>query len=175
MLEHHSEATKEYAKFEQLERDVPRGLRPGNPYVKREYPAMLYQARQMPNGKYAVAMQAPAYSQLHRDMNEWARDCMFAESFTASCQRVVASREEHMRAREDGWRDDPAEAMLAREALDKAVSDAAAERNWTDRNMGEKAKAEAEAFEKQKSAAGIMGHTPEVPDAKKRKSIVAAE
>jgi len=149
---------KEEAKWEQFERDVPRGLKPGNPYTHRPYPWMLYKAAQMPNGKWAIAMERPLFFGF-RDANEWQRACEMADKFTFDCQRTVQTAEEHARAREEGWRDTPGEAMEFRAALDKAIGDGAAVRNYEDRNMSEKAKAERDAAE-----AEHFGHLGEIPE-----------
>lgn len=156
-----SEFAKEMAKWEQFPSEwTAGGLKPGNPYVFRAYPKMLYCARRTPSGQWAVALGPPSRFGFH-DENEWDRACQEAQRFTESCQKTVANEAEHKKALEsgEGWRDDPKAAMEFREALEKAVGDAAAERNWRDRNMGEKAKAESAAAE-----AEHFGHLPEIPE-----------
>ena len=135
------------------------GLRPGRPYQYRPYPKLLYKAQRIPgNGKWSVAMDEPTFHGF-TDSNEWERACQYAQRFTASCQRIVGDEAEHKRAKEDGWRDSPKESLEFCDALDKAVGDAAAERNYRDRNMGAKAKAESKEFE-----AATFGHQPEIPE-----------
>ena len=133
------------------------GLKPGRPDVYQAYPKMLYMARQTPSGKWQTHLEAPAQFGFH-DMNEWDRACQAAAKFTESCQRTVQDESEHKRAREEGWRDHPTEAMEFRNALESAVGKAAAERNWQDRRMSEKAKAESTAAE-----AEHFGHLGEIP------------
>lgn len=154
--------TIEKAKWEQFPVPEIGGLKPGNPYVFRPYPKMLVQARQIPPGaqgagKWATSMAPPSRFMFQRD-DDWARACNAAEEFTRSCQFTVNNEEEHKRAREEGWRDDEKEAIEFRAALDKAVSDAAAERNYLDRNMSEKALAESA-----KAEGEHFGHLGEIP------------
>src|SRR5439155_591094 len=138
---------KEKAKWEQHHTQFTMGgLQPGNPYVYRPFPAMMFRARQIPPGfpgagKDAVSIPEPGNFGF-RDQNEWDRACQAARNFTTSCQRIVGDEREHDLARSEGWRDTPTEAQEHADALQKAISDAAAERNWQDRNMGERAKAE---------------------------------
>src|SRR6266849_2467734 len=153
-----TEKQKEEAKWEQFERDVPRGLQPGNPYVKRLYPWMLYKAHQLPNGKYAVAMDEPGFFGF-RDANEWQRAKDQASAFTKSCHRTVNSEAEHGRARAEGWRNDPQEALDFQASLQKLMGDEAAARNFGDKNMREKALAE-----RDKAEADHFGHLPSIPE-----------
>lgn len=153
----------EEAKHEQFERDVPRGLQPGNPYTFRPYPAMVYKAQQIPPGfpgagKHVVALQKPNSFSFHNPQ-EWQQACEMAETFTASCQLVVGDKDEHKRARDQGWRDSQQEALEFQASLDKLVSDAAGVRNWEDRNMGAKAQAE-----RDKAEAENFGHLGEIPE-----------
>ena len=154
---------QEMAKWEQRPTEwTLGGLKPGRPYVFEAYPKMLYMARQTPSGKWSTQLEQPSQFGFH-DMNEWDRACQHAGRFTESCQRTVRDETEHKRAREEGWRDNPAEAMEFRNALEAAIGEAAAERNFKDRSMSEKAKAESA-----KAEAEHFGHLPEVPEAKRR-------
>ena len=165
------EIAKERAKWEQHPTEFTLGgLRPGNPYVYRPFPKMLYKARQIPPGmdgagKHATSLSAPAFFGF-RDQNEWQRACEGAYNFTKSCQMEVKDEREYDNMVKDGWRDGPQEAMAYAEALQNAVSNAAAERAHADRNMGEKAKAESAAFEEEN-----FGHQPEIPAKPKRKYV----
>lgn len=141
------------------------GLKPGNPYRKgneygkpgAEYPKMLYQAKQLPNGKWATAMIPPPFIGF-RDQNEWDRAVQAALLFTSSCYRIVDNEAQHARARDEGWRDGPDEAMQFRDALEKAVGEAAAERNYRDKNMSPAAKAEVAQAESEH-----FGHLADIP------------
>lgn len=159
----HSETAKELAKWEQHPtKYVAEGLQPGNPYRFVPYPKMVYMARQTHSGKWAVTEQAPPQFGF-QDLNAWDRACQAAAHFTESCQRIVNSEEEEKRAMEEGWRATPQGAMEWRESLEKAIGQAAAERNYRDRSMGEKAKEEAAQVE-----AETFGHVAEIPEAKRR-------
>lgn len=163
LLNPESPFVKEMAKWEQFPSEYTiGGNRPGNPYTFRPYPRMMFMARQTPSGKWDTALQPPAQFGF-RDVNEWDRACMEAQKFTESCQRVVNDETEHKRAKDEGWRDTPTDALDFRNALEKAVGDAAAERNFRDRNMSEKAKEEVAQVE-----AETFGHLAEIPEAKKR-------
>src|SRR5439155_19426109 len=106
------------------------------------------------------------------DQNEWDRACQAARHFSTSCQRIVKDEREHDLARSDGWRDTPTEAMEHADALQKAIGEAAAERNWQDRNMGEKAKAESANVEEEHF--GHLGEIPAKPLPPKRRKNAAA-
>jgi hypothetical protein len=134
------------------------GLKPGNPYVYRPYPAMLYKADHLPgSGKWATAM-APPRNFGFQSSDDWDRACQEAAQFTKNCQLIVNDATAHKKAREEGWRDTPDEAMEFRAKLDKIIGDAAAERNWEDRRMTDKAKAESDQIQ-----ADTFGHMPEIP------------
>ena len=127
------------------------------PYVYRPLPRMVYKARQLPGGKWSVA---------EADDRLFGNQPGAAEQFSTGCQRIVRSEEEHDRARADGWRDTPKEALDFQEGLETDIANAAAERNYQDRNMSEKAKAEAEEYD---ASGDSMAHTPEIPSATKRR------
>lgn len=164
-----NDAERERAKHEQLERDVDwrSGLKPGNPYVFRMYPKMLYRAQQMRNGKWSVSEGEPS-KYAFVDPNQWERAREEVLAFNKSCQFIVNSEMEHIRMREngEGWRDSMGEAMEHRAALNDAISDAAATSNWEERLMSDKAKAERETFN-----AENFGHHPEMPERAKRKYV----
>src|SRR5262245_21769760 len=114
---------------------------------------MVYKARKRPDGVVSVGE---------------SEDRLFggqpgtAEAWTKGCQRTVQSESEYDRARDEGWRDSHARAMEFHEGLERAIADAAAYRAYEDRNMGEKAKAEAEKHDEE---AGIA-HVPAIPEAR---------
>jgi len=156
---------KEMAKWEQFPSEwTIGGLKPGNPPTRRPYPRMLYKASQTSSGKWATSLAPPSRFGF-RDENEWDRACQEAHRFNESNQKIVANEAEHRKAEEsgEGWRDSQKEAMEFREALESAIGRAAAERNWQDRNMGEKAKAESAAAE-----AEHFGHLPEIKEKPRR-------
>lgn len=136
----HTEYGKELAKW-----NVKR------PYA--EYPKMMFRARQLPSGKWSCGE---------------VSDSLFngvpgsAEQWTNGCQLVVHSDAERDRAMGDGWRDHPKDALEHQEALQRAIADAAAERAYADRNMSEKAKAEAKAVDD-----AHFEHVAAIPEAKR--------
>jgi hypothetical protein len=134
------------------------GLRPGRPFKFEAYPRMMYQARQTSSGKWAVTGEPPSRFGFPDD-NSWDRACQEAARFTESCQTTVNDEAEYARKRDEGWRDTPGQAMEFRDALEKAVSNAAAERNYRDRNMSEAALSESKAAEVEN-----FGHLAEIPE-----------
>lgn len=118
-----------------------------------EFPKLLYMARPHPiSGRYYVALEADELS-LDR-----TRTLVEAQQFNRSCQLLVETPEMEERALRDGWRKSQAEAMEYREQFVEKQAIAAAERNYDDRRMSEKAAAEAKAIEEK-----IHGHVPEIP------------
>jgi hypothetical protein len=111
------------------------------PYTHQPFPKMLYRAKT--DGSRITLSDSPS--------GEIAQGCTL----------VVNNEAEMRRAKDEGWREGPKEALEHQLALQKAVSDAAAERNFRDRNMGEKAKAESAAAEAE--ADGHLGEIPEQP------------
>jgi hypothetical protein len=162
-----SDETKERAQFEQFPGTewCPAPLRPGNPYHFRQYPRMLYCARQIPPGfpgagKWAISMDPPQNFGF-RTPEDWERARQAAMRFTESCQCVVNDEREHGRKREsgEGWCDSMPDAMEWRKKLEDQIGVAAAERNYTDRRMSDKAKEESAAAE-----AEHFGHLPVIPE-----------
>lgn len=111
------------------------------PYVYSAFPKMLYMAHRRADGVVSVG-----------EPND--------DSFTRGCQRTVASEQEMQQALEEGWRKTPQEALERHEGKSKAIADAAAHRNYEDRNMSDAAKEEAEELDEE---AG-MEHVPEIPE-----------
>lgn len=126
-----SELGKELAKWEQ------RNYNPHDP--KNRYPMMLYKAKKRPDGVLSTG-EGPS-------MDATFGGPGAAENWSKQCQRIVENENEHAAAREDGWRDNREEAVEYVKYLDKLVADAAAHRAFEDRNMSERAKAEAQAAE----------------------------
>lgn len=174
-----SEETKEMARWEMFPSEwTIGGLRPGNPYRKgneygkpgAEYPKMLYRAQQIPPGlpgagKWATSVQTPPYFGF-RDEKEWDRACQMAERFGQGSQTIVHGAEEHERAKNDGWCDTPTLAEAAANKFNTAISDAAANRAWNDRNMSPEAKAEVARVESEH-----FGHLPEIPRTPVKKHV----
>jgi len=104
------------------------------------YPKMLYRAGEM-NGK-RLCMAPPPSPFGWRDQAEYQAAINQAESFTASCQRIVRDESEHRMAKGQGWCESPGEAMEQAEREARALGDAAAEANYAARRMSDKAQRE---------------------------------
>jgi hypothetical protein len=92
-----------------------------------QFPKMLYKAERRKDGIPAVADQED-------------------EGFGRRCQLVVKTHEEEDQAIKRGWRNSPKDAIsYFLQVTERAISDAAAHREYEDRNMSENAKAEAAA------------------------------
>ena len=162
-----SQRAKDLAEWEQHDTLTCRlaGKSPGRPYVYRPFPKMLFKATQIPPGnagagKFAVFMPIPRRSPMETEQ-VWALAVSFAEEFTKANQCEVRDENE-LKARlesGEGWAEGPQEALAVQEVYAKAISDAAAERNWQDRRMSEKAKAESLAVESEH-----FGHLGEIKE-----------
>lgn len=138
---------KELRKWEQ------RGYDP----AKHPFPRMLYKAQQNPiSNKYEVLLKADVIS---ADRTVVLLD---KEQFNASCQLTVNDEAEFRRARDNGWRETPQEAIDHHEALQNAIAEAAAHRAYEDRNMGEKAKDHIAKVE-EKTGSQHVAEVPEQP------------
>lgn len=131
-----TEYDKEMAKW-----DAPRregGMRPDG---YEPFPKMLYFARELKNGKAAVA-DVPGPRGWYSDDNTYLSAELEAQRFTSSCQRVVRNSDELERAYREGWRETPADALAHYEALQREIATAAAEANFAATRMSDKAQAE---------------------------------
>ena len=145
---------QERAKFEQLDtvytrtKGITGHFPPGNPYVFREFPKMLYQARENVhrNNKLMCMTEEPRRYEFPTE-EQWlnARDA--AVAFNTSCQREVKDEAEQQAAFESGYRESIKAAMEAGNARQLGVTVDAAHRAHDDRNMSPKAKAESAAAE----------------------------
>jgi hypothetical protein len=165
--------TKRICQFEMNPSEWTIGSNPGNPYIKgntnpigpdgrgaagAEYPKMLYRAHRAPNGKLATMLAAPSNFGF-RDKGEWELAQEQVRVFNESCQKTVRNEDEELKARGFGWRPTQAEALELGQAEQDNLGNERAERDYRDRNMSEKAKAEVEKFD-----ASNFGHHPEVPE-----------
>ena len=148
---------KEVARFEMFHTKYTAGTNgPGNPYVYRAFPKMVYRAQHW-NGKAACGATV-ADAMEYRNPGEHEQAVERARRFTDACQLIVANETELHIAQENGWREDPKTAVEYLLSRDRARGQAAAERNHEDRNMGDVAKREAAA-----AVAEAGEHLPEVP------------
>jgi hypothetical protein len=131
------------AKFEQLPHSKWAFGNPGNPYVFRRWPAMMFHAERR-NGQIKCMDTEPQRYEFQHEAN-YLQAIEGARHFTAKCIRTVAGQEEWARAMNDGWRDSPDDAIKACEERENVKSTVIAHGNYEDRNMSERALAEKDA------------------------------
>jgi len=158
-----SNAAKEYSKFEQFPSKWTAGYPPGNPYVYRPYPKMLYRAQDY-HGKVCCMAARPDEGEF-RDPREYERAVDSAERFTQRCQMIVNDERERSIAMEQGWRESPDDAVAFVKSRNEGIARAAAERNYEVERMSEKARAEMRAAEQ----ANDGRHLEVMPEAKRRR------
>jgi len=149
---------KEVARWDRPKRDG--GMRPDSFEM---FPQMLYRAVVRENGKAVIAGDPARYRGLTNPADAAMR-LAEEEAVTASCQLIVRSQAEADRAFEQGWRDHPQAALDHHAALQRVISDAAAERHFSDQRMTAKAKRDAA----QADAAAGIEHVADVPVPKER-------
>lgn len=152
----------EVSKYEQFHSRYTQGVSggPGNPYVYRPFPKMVYRAEHWQGKVCCMAATPDPYE--FKDHREAERAEMAAQRFTERCQKIVRDETEFARAMEDGWRATPAEAVDHVLARDRAEANATAERNYQDRHMSEAARREV--VEVELAAGGE--HQPEITGSK---------
>lgn len=128
------------------------------PYRYEEYPRLMYRAARKHNGQWA-AHEPPPHPYGYATDAEYQRAVEMAEAFNRGCQLKVFSDDEYRAALNQGWRKSITEAEEAHAAREEAISTAAAERAYRDRNMSEKAQAEVADAERE---AGLE-HVLDVP------------
>lgn len=106
---------------------------PGNPYVFRPYPRMVYKAFTKA-GKH-VCMEPAPHPYAYRSPGEFEMAILQNDSFNRSCQLIVGNDDEYDKAQGQGWRDDPLKAVAHLEALDQDMGNAAAEAAAAARGM----------------------------------------
>jgi hypothetical protein len=132
---------KEMRRWEQFPSEYTVKSKPGNPYVYRAYPKMLYKAQRMPNGQYTCLSAAPD-PYLYQGHDDYNRACLMVETFNRSCTRIVTDESAERIAIGQGWAEDPSKAMAQYEAEQQAIGNAAAEAAFSARRMTEKAREE---------------------------------
>ena len=143
--------------------DLPKRQGGYNADGYEEYPRMLYKAQPDPttNSKtLVVRLLEDVYHANGRDIR------LYADQFNARCQMIVKSDHELDQAYKAGWRKSEKEAMEYVRGLENAVAEAAAFRNYEDRNKSELAKREIEAAEA--STHKNFGEIPEAPRVKRK-------
>lgn len=125
------------------------------------FPMMLYHTQQHPiSGRQEVC--------IDRDILSLDKTTVLldAQLFNASCQMIVKDEEELERAKRDGWCETQAGAVEWQEKYLANLAAEAAHRGHDDRNMSEKALAEADAIDR--ATPGHLGEIPEQPRVKRK-------
>jgi uncharacterized protein (DUF4415 family) len=117
-------------------------FKPGNPYVFRPYPKMLFMAKTNPKtGKMSVGEVQPA-PWLYTNMQDLERDTNFVEGFNRQCQKIVQNEDEDLKAQGQGWCEKQDEALRRAEKHYEDMAEEAARVHYQVARMGEKARAE---------------------------------
>lgn len=151
-----SKFQKHMAQFEQFPYSKFANGNPGNPYVYRPFPKMVYRAQDY-NGKNVCNAVEPDISEF-ANQGEWQRALTKANRFNQECQLIVNNEQELQRAFEANYRESPQEAIALLESKKAAHARAAAELNYEERRMSEPARREVAA-----ERAATDGHLAEVP------------
>jgi hypothetical protein len=126
------------------------------PYKYEEFPRMLYRARRRPDG---VVRSDEVDDKFFGDK------LGAAELWSKGNQVIVKNEDEYLKAKGQGWSDSPADAIELFKHEQDEVATQAAHRAHDDRNMGEQAKAEANAAESAES----FEHVPEIAEKPKKR------
>ena len=115
------------------------------------YPRMLYKAYKGEDG-VVRCMDTDPKPYLYPNQEMYRMACERVTAFNLSCQKTIGLVPENgptelRAAEEEGWRTTPQAAMEFVFSLEKAITTAAAERAYQDRNMSEKARVEIAAAE----------------------------
>ena len=139
----HSALGKELRKWEQFRTElVPRGTNPGNPYVYRPYPKMLYVAQIDPTTLQAACLLPLPEPYAFATAEEYQRACLRVDSFNRACTRVVGDEREERIANGQGCAETPAAALATYEQHQQAIGNAAAEAAYQARGLSARAQAE---------------------------------
>lgn len=149
VLDPASEEANELRKWEQHPTRfalTPDGeMKPGNPYVKREYPKMLYKAIKVPTTGKVVCMVQPPKIHEFPDLNSYQHHMLIAEEINRQCTMTVANEAEERQKKNEGWRNSGQEALDHFEACEQAIGNAAAEAEFARRRMSQQANEEYQA------------------------------
>lgn len=161
----HSAYGKEMRKWEQFPSwYTPPGTNPGNPYVYRPYPKAMYMAFTHPKTGKPICMDVPPDPTMFADERSYARAFNDMEAWNAKCFKTVANEDEERIAKNEGWRNDPTEAIQRWWDVQKQAGVADAERQFRDQRMSPEAKAEALEYER-----SVSEMVPEIPSERERK------
>jgi hypothetical protein len=131
------------------------------------YPKMMYKAFKGEDG-VVRCMDSEPKPFLYPNQEMYRMACERVSNFNLTCQRTVGlvpdnGPAEQRAAEEEGWRSTPREAMDFVFSLENAITKAASERAYQDRNMSEKARAEVAAAEAETS--------DQVPEVKEKPAV----
>ena len=121
--------------------DLPKSRGGMRPDRHEDFPKMVYRARRPESGGPILCVDP------HNEL------------FSTRNQLTVNSPDELEKALGDGWRPSPDEAIKHANALETAISDAAAHRHFEDRRLSAAARAEAD-----EADASTSEHLPEIPE-----------
>ncbi len=138
------------------------GIEPGNPYVYRPFPKMVYVAKEWKGT--VVCNAAPPDMADFQNPDQYRAAEEKANRFTESCQRIVQDERELTQAMELGYRESPGEAVECLRNKQLARGLEAAHRAHDDRNMTAPAKREMKQYEQSSDV-----HVAEVPEAPRQK------
>jgi len=138
----HSDLGKELRKWEQHYGHLtPPGTRPGNPYVYRPYPKMLYMASRQENGQAASVLPNP-HPWNYPNALDLERAQLAQENWNRGHQRIVKDEAEERLAKGQGWTETPQSAIDRYDEQQKAIAEAAAQAAFSALRMSEQAKRE---------------------------------
>lgn len=144
----HSELGRELRRWEQhYTHLVPPGTKPGNPYVYRPYPKMLYKAQRNAKGK-VLCVEAPPHPWDFERGEQYERAILMFESFNKSNQKIVDDEAAERLAKGQGWCESPQAAVEQFEREQQAVGNAAAEVAFAAQRMSPEARAELHTVER---------------------------
>lgn len=126
---------------------------PGNPYVFRPFPKMVYRAAKL-HGQIRCMAGAPDVFLFNGQsaMADYDRACQEVERFNMQCQLTVTDERELTKAYESGWRDTPVLALEHAEQIEQDIARASAETAHAAQGMSKKAKRELAAADASTSA-----------------------
>lgn len=139
-----SDLGKELAKHEQHRTRIVAddGPGPGNPYVYREFPRMLYKARQHPRTGQPSVMEPAVDPMTCKDDREFEQRCRELDNWNAKGGRIAKSADEELVMKGQGWSNSPIEALALFEKEQQEIARLAAEAAFHAQRMSEKARAE---------------------------------
>lgn len=170
-----SELGRELCKWEQHRtKYVGEEQEPGNPYVYRPFPKMVYHAQKNRNGKVICCDVTPDAT-FYENMAQYERACLDVESFNRRCTKIVQSESEYLIAKGQGWCDNPTAALEQFEREEQAVAQAASEAAFLAKRMSEKAQAEfAAAADATDQHVTDLANVPKARRGRPKKAVVIA-